>query len=236
MSFKLKHNEQIVLKVPFATGLTVTEVVPEGYTPEAIMMGNDNDPMEDGDAAEESFTVDCVTKDGTITITNAKGVPVQIVKTDQAGNALENAVISLSGDTISNVMELISKIPEGGSEAVIYTNDVLPVGTYTLTETVAPAGYILPEWPAVITVCSTENGIMVSATINGTEIDDPNVMKDPDSGIWTIKITNQVGYALPSTGGSGTNLIHLLGILLTGFAGMSLVMKRRRNAIRQTNS
>ena len=34
--------------------------------------------------------------------------------------------------------------------------------------------------------------------------------------------------ALPNTGGPGTNMLYLLGIMLTGLAGAGLVMKRRR--------
>ena len=41
-------------------------------------------------------------------------------------------------------------------------------------------------------------------------------------------IQNEPGKPLPATGGTGTNLIYLLGIMLTGLAGAGLVMKRRR--------
>ena len=34
----------------------------------------------------------------------------------------------------------------------------------------------------------------------------------------------------PATGGPGTTLIYLFGIMLTGFAGTALVMRRRRKA------
>ena len=44
----------------------------------------------------------------------------------------------------------------------------------------------------------------------------------------TIVVGNTPGVALPSTGGPGTNLYYLLGIMLTAFAGVGLVMKRRR--------
>lgn len=41
-------------------------------------------------------------------------------------------------------------------------------------------------------------------------------------------IGNTPGAALPNTGGPGINLLYLLGIMLTGFAGTRLVMKKRR--------
>ena len=43
-----------------------------------------------------------------------------------------------------------------------------------------------------------------------------------------IIVGNTPGVALPNTGGPGTNLIYILGIMLTGLAGAGLVMKRRR--------
>ena len=43
-------------------------------------------------------------------------------------------------------------------------------------------------------------------------------------------ISNNPGVELPSTGGPGTSLIYLLGIMLTGIAGAGLVMRRKRTA------
>ena len=43
-------------------------------------------------------------------------------------------------------------------------------------------------------------------------------------------ISNNPGVELPATGGTGTTLIYLFGIMLTGFAGTALVMRRRRKA------
>ena len=44
----------------------------------------------------------------------------------------------------------------------------------------------------------------------------------------TYKIKNESGAALPMTGGPGTNLIYLIGLTFTAFAGAGLVMKKRR--------
>ena len=39
---------------------------------------------------------------------------------------------------------------------------------------------------------------------------------------------NTPGAALPDTGGVGTTLFYLLGMMLTGLAGAGLVMRKRR--------
>ena len=47
---------------------------------------------------------------------------------------------------------------------------------------------------------------------------------------YTFGVENNPGVALPSTGGLGTTVIYLLGIMLTGIAGAGLVMRRKRKA------
>jgi LPXTG-motif cell wall-anchored protein len=49
----------------------------------------------------------------------------------------------------------------------------------------------------------------------------------------TVHIVNMAGASLPSTGGPGTTLLYLLGIVLTGLAGGGFVMKRRRRNRRE---
>ena len=110
---------------------------------------------------------------------------------------------------------------------MIYKNEALSIGTYTLTETGTPAGYYTVE-DVTIDVQNTETGIVVTARIGEEEIEYPKIEQDRDTGEWKIEITNQSGVVLPSTGGSGTNFIYILGTILTVFAGAGLVMRKRR--------
>jgi LPXTG-motif cell wall-anchored protein len=84
----------------------------------------------------------------------------------------------------------------------------------------------------------TENGntfIKVRRDEDGTVLadDDNNPILENDyaavseNGL-SISVKNEPGAALPNTGGPGTNLIYIFGIMLTGLAGVGLVMKRRR--------
>ena len=154
------------------------------------------------------------------------GVPVRIVKKDQTGKALEEAVFSISGEGIDET-GLISKIDASG-DAVIYTNQALSIGTYTLTETGAPKGYYPLEGPMTIEVEKTGNDIEVKAFIGGKEISYPDVIKDHTTGVWTIKVTNQSGTVLPATGGSGTGLFMIAGLILTAGAGILLLLRRAK--------
>ena len=44
----------------------------------------------------------------------------------------------------------------------------------------------------------------------------------------TLNVGNTPGAALPNTGGLGTRLIYILGIMLTALASIGLVMRKRR--------
>jgi len=58
-----------------------------------------------------------------------------------------------------------------------------------------------------------------------------NIIYDQTQGNVNYKIRNNAGVELPATGGPGTNLIYLFGIMLIGLAGGGLVMKRRRRNV-----
>ena len=86
----------------------------------------------------------------------------------------------------------------------------LKAGTYYLKETKAPDGYNLLKTIQII-----EIGEYGSIKLNGTAITDD------------VKVKNNSGIELPSTGGMGTTLIYLAGIVLVVLSGYVLISKRR---------
>lgn len=86
----------------------------------------------------------------------------------------------------------------------------LKAGKYYLKETKAPDGYNLLK--TIQTIEIGENG---SIKLNGTAITDD------------VKVKNNSGIELPSTGGMGTTLIYLAGIVLVVLSGYVLISKRR---------
>ena len=90
-----------------------------------------------------------------------------------------------------------------------FTIKGLDADTYYLTETKQPDGY--NKLSAPITVVIGENG---NITVDTTPVD-------------VVKVENKTGSLLPSTGGSGTTLIYILGAILVLGSSVVLITKKR---------
>lgn len=92
-----------------------------------------------------------------------------------------------------------------------FTIQGLDADTYYLTETKQPDGY--NKLSAPITVVIDENG---NITVNGQK-----------SSVTEVKVLNNTGTILPTTGGNGTSLIYFLGTVLALVSGVVLITKQR---------
>ncbi|WP_308585143.1 SpaH/EbpB family LPXTG-anchored major pilin [uncultured Holdemanella sp.] len=88
----------------------------------------------------------------------------------------------------------------------------LKAGTYYLKETEAPKGYNLLK--DIQTIEITEDG---EVKLKGKVCDE-------------VKVKNNAGTLLPSTGGMGTTMIYLVGAVLVLGSGIVLASKRRANS------
>lgn len=92
----------------------------------------------------------------------------------------------------------------------------LKPGTYYLKEIAAPKGYNVLAKPVKIEVTS-EGTIKVE---NGTEMEQTN----------EVKVKNNAGSLLPSTGGMGTTVFYIAGALLVLISGVVLIAKKRTDS------
>lgn len=160
------------------------------------------------------------------TITKTFGIPVfKYTKNDQA---LAGAEFMLSTDpnctdesktlefTLNNDTNKYRFAADGGKATLTSLDngridiEGLKAGTYYLKETKAPDGYNLLK--KIQTIEIGEDGLI---KLNGNEITDD------------VKVKNNSGIELPSTGGMGTTLIYLAGIVLVVLSGYVLISKRR---------
>ena len=211
-----------------------TKIVPANAVGERLTVVWENQEQQDKEytyeiveGAVDGYEQISITGDmfNGFTVTNKAAAQLRIVKTDQSGNALEGAAFTFSGGSISK-SGLVSTIPDGGTEALIYENRALPVGTYTLSETDPPIGYNPLSDNITITVAVENGQVLVTAIMNGEEVPYPKLSQD--NGVWTLQVANDEGITLPSTGGPGTLLYTLSGILLMLGAALMYGFRMRR--------
>ncbi len=128
-------------------------------------------------------------------------------------------VESVAADTVPAVPEGALEF-ESSADGTIVINGLDSTDEYYLIETEAPDGYNKLDEPIKFTINdSTSNG-----TIGYIQI-------AAKSGLVTqIEVENKTGSELPSTGGTGTTVLYILGSVLVLGAVVLLVTKKRVNA------
>ena len=214
----LKANDQIVI--------SYTATVNEN----AVVAGEGNpntSKVSYGDSSNTKYTPDSQTKTYTWDVDVFK-----YTMNGETEKALADAKFTLSkSNDGSNPIALVSegnnvyrvaKTGETGTVTEITTDATgkftikgLDADTYYLTETAAPAGYNKLAGP--VTIVIGENGV-----VNGTT--------EAPQGVDEVKVLNQSGTELPSTGGIGTTIFYVLGGVLAVGAVALLIAKRRTRA------
>lgn len=161
---------------------------------------------------------------------------LQVVKTGEEGDSMEGAEFTLklsnSGENLQFVMtgagEYRRPLPAetSGLTETLVTNgsgvisiEGLDLGDYILTETKAPAGYELPADPV------TE---ITLADDNGADGKPDGILNDDEDGTYEQPVVNTKPGFLPKTGGIGTAVFTVCGILLMAGAVVLLVTVSRR--------
>lgn len=95
----------------------------------------------------------------------------------------------------------------------------LGVGTYTITEIVAPDGYNLLTAPVVVDVKFDDVNKVFTATVDNEEA----IVVD---GVIAFDVVNNAGTVLPGTGGIGTTIFYVVGGILLVAAAVLLITKK----------
>ena len=184
----------------------VQEVVPEGF--------------------DASYSYTSTDNGSEVTITNSiQTFGIDVTKTNEAGELLEGAVfhvLNANGETLKFIKDISGAYVMDKSRLALpdLTSDAkgkllitgLPAGTYTLREVKAPPGY----------------GVAgdIEITLG------PNVEGMNANGLYPVTVVNrEPSYTLPETGGPGTSLYTMGGVLLMAAAGLTLLYnhtKRRK--------
>ncbi|MCD8082638.1 MAG: isopeptide-forming domain-containing fimbrial protein [Clostridiales bacterium] len=165
--------------------------------------------------------------DGTYTTTSpdTAGINTTVYVTNSSGeyDKYTKTYASTSGAVAKNVYLTATS----GSDGIV-TFSTLGEGTYTITETEAPSGYNTAD---PVTVVITLDGPTTVSTGNEEaewSYDGSSSDVSVDSnGNYIITIMDQKGSSLPSTGGTGTTIFYVVGIVLMLGVAVVLVTKKR---------
>lgn len=140
--------------------------------------------------------------------------PIQLIETSKGSNTYRPAkVTSTEGPTYETGAVTQVTTPEGG--VIHFTG--LDAGTYTLHEVVPPEGYNKVESDPTVTISATydpDSGELQSWSVNG-------------AGQNAVEVVNHAGTILPGTGGIGTVVFTVAGVVLV-VAGVAWAMRRRQ--------
>ena len=226
--------------IPVGAVLTVTETVDPDYATTVSV----RDAAAASGAKGELTVSDA---SNIIAFTNTRKITdIVIKKEDNASHALPGAEFTLlSLDTSSPTIVSTLRIGETiHADGVISMEDVseitvsnLASGNYRLVETHAPDGYVILTRGVDFSIDASSGTVTLikesTETVEGETVTvyvpaETSDYPDASANGNAITVKNTPGAALPNTGGPGTNLIYLLGFMLTGLAGVGLVMRKRR--------
>ncbi len=201
------------------------------YTMTAPTEGNTMVPAQAG--ATKGYVIDAeATGDGVIEIEGTKYRPYvpatdagkDLFVLDEGSKDAYDSTTQKYKKTVAEDDVLIAtdhKVIQAVDANGIARYDGLGAGTYTIKETVTPAGY------------NTIEDIELTVTYNANGEAKFSVAGDNaryEDGVIKVEIVNKKGATLPSTGGIGTVIFYVLGSLLVVGCGIVLISKRRMNA------
>ena len=153
-----------------------------------------------------------------------------LTKTDEIGRALPDAGFTLEEVEYTNGawQRVANSIYERTNENGILTFDNLTAGAfYRLTEIRVPSGHLAMLDPVVLTV--NGEGLIQMVGDDGKTLQKLEGPILSHTGAYNIRVVNQSGEPLPETGGIGTHIYTLSGLLLmTAACAAWLVYEARK--------
>lgn len=194
----------LTYKVKVADTITAGEV---GKNSASLDSNGGGNPGDTPDIPVYSFAIK-VTKKGEGTEL-LQGVKFELYRETGDGS-------SLSEDDDTKLYDLTT-----GTGGLVTTNG-LEAGTYWLKEIETINGYTLLANPIKIELIEGENGTLTFKVDNAT-------VASPGTGnIAEVEIINNKGFSLPETGGMGTYLFTIGGIVIMAGAAFALIAMKKR--------
>lgn len=197
-TFTLKFNYDKVsafdaIKVTYSAKINDQAVITDGNTNTASI-----------EYTNKPYDTDGYTTDTSKVTVYTYGI--KVLKTDEDGKTpLSGAEFELKNDQ-GKVVSTQTSDKDG-----LLSFDRLDVGTYTITETKAPAGYVKKADVTTVTI---------------TDADKDGKVDGASTGYASVSITNSKSFELGKTGATGIAVLTAAGILL--IAGGSLILMKKK--------
>ncbi len=198
-----KTSERLEGAVFTLTGTALHEVKTTTYTYTEVKEGEDT----------TGKTIYYKNEDGTFT--------TEVPDDTDASKYTRETKIDYQDATKENVTVTVTT----GTDGTVVING-LDQGTYELTELVAPDGYNLLSEPITIEVSYDHTTDKWTFTVSGDDVTDGSSSID-ENGVFILTVNNNSGTELPGTGGMGTTIFYVIGIILVLGAVVILVTRRR---------
>ena len=216
----LKANDQIVIS--YSATLNENAVIGGDGNPNTSKLsygGSSNNTKYTPDSQTKTYTWDVDVFKYTMNGQNEAALADATFMLSKSTDGSKPIALVSEGSNVYRV----AKTGETGTVVTAITTDAtgkftikgLDADIYYLTETAAPAGYNKLADPVKIVI--GENGVVNSTTEN-------------PQGVDVVKVLNQSGTKLPSTGGMGTTVFYVVGGILVVGAVVLLVARKRMAA------
>ncbi|MCF0261058.1 MAG: LPXTG cell wall anchor domain-containing protein, partial [Erysipelotrichaceae bacterium] len=154
------------------------------------------------------FKIQKTKEDGTTPLDGA-----QFALYKQDGQTKKYYSVDESG-TVSWV-DTETNLPKASGSNSLFEAGNLENGTYYVKETAVPNGYYPLDTELKVVVA---DGTLTVEKVKGTgTIPVAKDTSQPPHTVYTATVANYTGYNLPDTGGSGTSMFTMIGLLLLGF-------------------
>lgn len=194
--------------------------------------GETDNPDKPGEADDTGKTPE------DIVVTYVTGIELLKIDDAEEENPLTGAEFTIEGVKLNQVKDINGTYTEAVNGKVIaFVNEKgqlhfkgLAEGTYVITEITAPDGYNLLKKPITVEITceepeeigtGEEQAVWKYKLTGAIEAEE----QEAEEGIISLKVVNKSGTILPVTGGIGTTLFYIFGVILILGGSILLVMK-----------
>ena len=244
VEFTVRYSDKFI--VEYYAKLNENAIIGDAGNPNTAQLFYNNNPNDTGDGGktppdepkvytyglkmlkvdenDETITLEGAEFQMWLNISGVKNVAMFSAPNAAGNRVFQGWIPAADIDTADEIAATTLRTDAKGNFAVVG----LDVGAYRLTETKAPSGYNLLTADFNVDIKPTYTaGNLTSLVI---EVNGESVAGDLATGTGVVKVVNQSGATLPSTGGMGTTLFYVIGSVLVMGALVMLITKKRMAA------